>query len=237
MRIVELWRYPVKSMQGEQVSDVTVDLSGIVGDRRWAVAERATGRILTGRRTPRLLFARAITSGTGRPQVVLPDGKRLASDEELSHWLGFPVEMVAAPAQPWRYEILTDDTDEPASEWLEWEGGPGAFHNSSRSPISIIDRSSSEAWDLRRFRMNVVVDVERLDVLFDRRVRLGSAEAYVGKRTGRCVMVTRPQPGLPEDRTILKAIVHDHGGCWGLGATVTTAGRIRVDESIEVLAD
>ena len=66
MRVVGLFRYPVKSMQGEELDAATVDELGITGDRQWAVVDTATGLALTGRREPALLFARAHVDGSRR---------------------------------------------------------------------------------------------------------------------------------------------------------------------------
>src|SRR5262245_8188780 len=101
MRVLSLWRYPVKSMQGEQLDDVRVADLGVAGDRQWAVVDLATGLALTGRREPALLFARARLAGEGEAtvEVVLPDGSVATSDDALTAWLGRPVELRrAAPA-------------------------------------------------------------------------------------------------------------------------------------------
>jgi uncharacterized protein YcbX len=59
MHVTQLWRHPVKSFQGEQLTQAIVDNDGIRGDRAWGVRDSVTGRILTGRREPRLLLASA----------------------------------------------------------------------------------------------------------------------------------------------------------------------------------
>jgi len=43
VRVVELWRYPVKSLQGERVDAADLTAQGLVGDRRWALFDRETG--------------------------------------------------------------------------------------------------------------------------------------------------------------------------------------------------
>src|SRR5436190_23931223 len=53
--VVELWRYPVKSAQGEQVVEAAVTGLGLAWDRQLAIVDVGTGRALTGRREPRLL--------------------------------------------------------------------------------------------------------------------------------------------------------------------------------------
>ena len=54
-RVAELWRYPVKSMLGEQRRRLSVTESGILGDRAWALRDPATGRIASAKKHPRLL--------------------------------------------------------------------------------------------------------------------------------------------------------------------------------------
>ena len=57
MRVLELWRYPVKSLQGEQLRGGEIGPEGIAGDRQWALFDVDTGFGLTARRVPDLLFA------------------------------------------------------------------------------------------------------------------------------------------------------------------------------------
>jgi uncharacterized protein YcbX len=76
-RVVELWRYPVKSLHGERLAAVNVEADGLEGDRRWGVRDEATGRVLTGRREPRLLEAAATLGEANEPLIVLPGGSVL----------------------------------------------------------------------------------------------------------------------------------------------------------------
>jgi hypothetical protein len=47
--VAALWRYPVKSMQGEELGDAPVTARGILGDRAYAVRDRATGHIASAK--------------------------------------------------------------------------------------------------------------------------------------------------------------------------------------------
>ncbi len=47
MYVQELWRYPVKSMRGEQLAEATMDSTGIKGDRNIIVVSEALSRIIT----------------------------------------------------------------------------------------------------------------------------------------------------------------------------------------------
>ena len=97
-RISEIHRYPVKSMQGEQLPSVEVDSDGIRGDRVWAVRDEGRGGIEGARKLPSLLNCRASfvesVPPTGEcpvPEIEFTDGARLrADDPELARKLGLP---------------------------------------------------------------------------------------------------------------------------------------------------
>ncbi|MGD9532079.1 MAG: MOSC N-terminal beta barrel domain-containing protein, partial [Pseudonocardia sp.] len=87
MRVAELWRFPVKSLQGEQVRSSEVGPRGLAGDRGWALFDVATGFGLTARRMPALLMASArLVADRDGPAVVivLPDGTVTVDDAVLS---------------------------------------------------------------------------------------------------------------------------------------------------------
>jgi uncharacterized protein YcbX len=235
MRVLSLWRYPVKSMQGEELDQVRVDDLGVVGDRQWALVDVATGLALTGRREPPLLFARARLDGDASVAVELPDGSVVKSDDDLSAWLGRPVELRrAAPASHGRFEIAADFEAEDTSEWVQWDGPDGTFHDSGRTRVSLISAGAMGDWPWRRFRGNVVIDGDEHD-LVDRKFRVGSVELEVVKRIGRCVMTTRPQPGgIERDLDVLRTINRDRAGFLGVGALVITAGTIAVGDELNV---
>jgi uncharacterized protein YcbX len=91
-RVAELWRYPVKSVRGEQIdcADVQADY-GVPGDRGWAVREESVGEIRSAKKIPTLLqfAARYVDepSGAATPtvEITLPDGTRVRSDEPDVH--------------------------------------------------------------------------------------------------------------------------------------------------------
>ncbi|MEZ5166078.1 MAG: MOSC N-terminal beta barrel domain-containing protein [Acidimicrobiales bacterium] len=55
----QLWRYPVKSIGGEQLDRAEITEAGIRHDRGWGLVDDPTGTVLTARREPRLLLATA----------------------------------------------------------------------------------------------------------------------------------------------------------------------------------
>jgi uncharacterized protein YcbX len=236
MRVVELWRFPVKSLGGEALQRVDVGELGLVGDRQWGVQDVATGKVLTARREPRLLFGSARLVEGGDVQIRLPDGS-VAADTSLSEWLGYEVRLVrAAAGVRGSFENPLDFENEDSSSWMQWQGPDGVFHDSTRTRFSLVSLETIGEWDVRRFRTNVVVDVGGEDALVGKSLRIGSVEADVTKQIDRCVMTTRPQPGIERDLDVLRAINRDRGGNLAIGAIVTQAGVIAVGDHVELLA-
>ncbi|MEP6853235.1 MAG: MOSC N-terminal beta barrel domain-containing protein [bacterium] len=236
MQVRQLWRFPVKSLQGEQVRSAVLTAQGIEGDRRHAIFDLDTGFGLTARRVPELLFASAAAEPDGGVRITLPDGTVAADDAALSNWLGRRVTLrSAAEDGARRYENPEDFEHENTSRWEPFDGSPGAFHDSGRTAVSLLSQGTLGAWPVRRFRANVLVDGSNEDALVGSQVRLGDAALDVGKRIERCVMVTRPQPdGVERDLDVLRTIHQDYDGCLAVGAVVTRAGTVSVGDTLAV---
>ena len=229
-------------MQGEELDEVVVDIGGVVGDRRYGVLDRRTGCILSAKWEPRLLDARALQTG---PELVvkLPTGETVlglgaASDAALSAWLGGPVHLQeAGPQTQGTYQSHAEPTDDESEE-VTWSGPPGKFVD--EAPLHLLTTASLQQWDTRRFRPNVVIDpgdargfVE--DDWVDRRVRVGEVELEIVKRTSRCSMISRAQPGgIERDLDVIRSLRADHDLDLGVHARVIVAGVIRRGDRVEV---
>src|SRR2546421_2075985 len=134
MRVSELWRYPVKSLQGEQVDSVAVTADGLEGDRRFAIYDVETGFGLTARRVPELLFASARWQDDGMVEITLPDGSRPRDDDALSAWLGRPVALRSVEADGDRRdgEPARGLERDGAQQTAPLHGAPPALHRSPR---------------------------------------------------------------------------------------------------------
>lgn len=234
MRVSELWRYPVKSLQGEQVQSATVTHQGIEGDRAFAIFDTTTGFGLTARRVPELLFASAQLRQDGRAEIVLPDGTVSDGDGALSDWLGRRVALRAAAEQDVRrYENPADFENEESTPWEPFDGSRGAFHDSSRAAVSLVSWATMAGSSPRRFRANVVLDAAGEDAFVGGAIAIGDVRLSVGRRIPRCVMVTRPQPGgVDRDLDVLRVIHREREGCLAVGATVDVPGTLEVGETV-----
>ncbi len=82
----EIWRHPVKSMQGERVAQALLGIAGIPGDRAWAVRDEVKGGIRGAKKIPALMRCSASLPDPLRngdpivPEIGLPDGRRVRAD-------------------------------------------------------------------------------------------------------------------------------------------------------------
>jgi uncharacterized protein len=249
VHVAQLWRHPVKSFQGEQAPEVVVEQDGLRGDRQWGVRDAATGRVLTGRREPRLLHASARLVAN-QAELHLPTGDVCrgtgpATDAALSAWLGAPVSLVAAAAEPpSQAEYFADATDD-SSAAIEWTMPSGRFVDAA--PLLVLTTASLRSgaslypagnWDVRRFRPNVLVDTDRdgwyEDDWCGRTVRIGDVHLVPQQPCVRCTMVTRAQPGLERDIDVYRAVARHHNGNLGVWTAVQTPGTIRVGDAVVI---
>ena len=113
-----LWRYPVKSMAGTKIDETLVTEGGILGDRGYAVIDKASGRVGSAKTPKKWAGLMALAADFTEPpqpgaplppvRIVWPDGTAVTSDggdpdARLSETLGRPVTLTdGAPggAQP-----------------------------------------------------------------------------------------------------------------------------------------
>jgi uncharacterized protein YcbX len=234
VQIAELWRYPVKSLQGERLDAVAVTADGLDGDRQFAIYDLESGLGLTGRRAPELLFASACMRADGTAEITLPDGSLAGDDNALSEWLGRSVTLRSATTEAARrYENVVDFEHESTSDWEPFDGAAKAFHDNARARVSLVSTATTGSWDPRRFRANVLLDGEGEDSLVGSRVTLGEATLDVAMRIERCVMTTRAQAGgIESDLDVLRTIARERDARLAVGAVVIVQGTIRVGDTL-----
>lgn len=111
--IKQIWRYPAKSMAGEQIESAKLEPQGFADDRTWAVRDESSGEIVGGKKLPKLMmlkarYVRPPTTGFGPEadsslELTFPDGRVVSSDDAyvdaiLSMFLGRQVALVSRAA-------------------------------------------------------------------------------------------------------------------------------------------
>jgi uncharacterized protein YcbX len=239
----------VKSFQGEQAAEVVVEPDGLRGDRQWGVRDAASGRVLTGRREPRLLHASARLVAD-QAEIYLPTGAVChgtgpATDDALSAWLGASVSLVDAGTQPPSQAEYFADAIDDSSAAIEWTMPSGRFVDAA--PLLVLTTASLRSgaslhpagnWDVRRFRPNVLIDTDHdgwyEDGWCGRTVHVGDVTLVPQQPCVRCTMVTRPQPGLERDIDVYRAVARHHNGNLGVWTAVQTPGQIRVGDAVVI---
>ena len=87
--VVSLWRYPVKSMMGEELNATEVTKGGVVGDRAYGLVDSSDGKVASAknpRKWPQLFEFRAALADAPRAgvkappvRITLPDGTTATS--------------------------------------------------------------------------------------------------------------------------------------------------------------
>jgi uncharacterized protein YcbX len=252
--VSELWRFPVKSLQGAPADRLEVGALGIRGDRAWALVDPTSGHTLSAKTVPALLDAFATEDGDGRVVVTLPDGARVeagadGADATLSAWLGRDVALRPAAPGVTSYEMTFDPPDDSA-ERFEIPSPDGTFFDLAALHLlttNSLDACAREypqgAWDRRRFRPNVLATADGAegfpeDAWVGHAVQVGGATFDVLMRTVRCAMPLRAQPGHPDgqalgrDVGIYRTMSAQHENHLGVYASVREPGPIAVGDGI-----
>jgi uncharacterized protein YcbX len=235
--VLQLWRFPVKSMAGERVDALRVDGRGAGGDRTHAVLYEHKGerRRLTAREAPRLLAWHAgypFNPGGGidpaRPPfavVTAPDGRSYRwGDPRLKHALatdlGREIELARDPAGM---------QDLGRTLLITTEASLRALGDEISGPV-----------DLRRFRPNVHLGIdvpgwddlswEGRELAFDGGVRLKLLHPCE-----RCAIPTRHPDTQVKWPGLLRYLHEAHAQCFGINARVITGGRIEAGEGVALI--
>ena len=244
--VAALWRYPVKSMQGERLDRATLGPGGLDGDRRFAVIDTETGRVASAK-NPRKWAGLLDLSAELRDGVLVltaPDGSEVRNDRddldaELSKRLGRPVTLRATPPGAAAIEIEWPDVAGlPNARSESVEGLPaGGFFD--LAPLHLLTTATlrhfcelapASDFDARRFRPNIVIETLPSWAGFveagwvGRTVVIGGASLRVTAPCSRCVMTTLAQPGLPADQQVLRTAVAHSAATVGVYAGSTHEG-------------
>lgn len=207
-----IWRYPVKSLAGERLSEADVNFDGVSGDRLVQV-RRPGGRVVTSRTRPRLLALRGRLRDDGTPLINDRPWDDPASLEAVRAAAGSGAELVLDDGLE-RFDILP--------LLVATDGALAAF---GRDP--------------RRLRPNLIIS--GVDGLAERdwpgaQLEIGEAIIGIHSLRPRCVMTTFDPDTQEQDVEVLRDIQRRFDGALALNAWVLRPGTVRVGDTVTLHA-
>lgn len=237
MKISTLWRYPVKSMMGEELNGTNISLGGVVGDRAFALIDSSNDKVISAKNPKKwpnffdfhASYTAPLSNGTQSVWIQLPNGEVVNSEQadvndKLSAYLGASVRLATQAPESAKLEQYwpeyEGEANEISNEAVAGDAPQGSFFD--YAALHLITTSSMEAmqklypegrFEVRRFRPNIVVDTAGLEGFVEnnwvgKTLRLGdTVRIRVSDPCPRCVMPTLAQGDLPQDSGILRNAV------------------------------
>jgi uncharacterized protein len=256
--VESLWRYPVKSMRGQELKSAFAGFAGIYGDRIYAfhdAAARASFPYLTAREKEQMLLY----------QPRFRDAEK-ASKPDQQHQADAPPPG-STPLNASTGELMVDvqtpaggsfAIDDPELTQSLCEGLHERHHlrlfRSQRAltdcrPVSLISTQTAQQIgkdiaakvDKRRFRANIYLDLSSgqgfgEDQLVGRSVRIGAkAVLAVLERDPRCKMITLDPDTAEPNPEIMRRVARSYDGKAGVYAAVMVEGTVCTGDEVCLL--
>ncbi len=256
--VESLWRYPVKSMRGEELDEVFAGYAGVYGDRLFAFESSASPKgfpFFTGRDKREMIRY--------RPQFRHPDKAACPINLSEAEKLGPGITPLYAHPDDLMVDVETPSgnavaIDDPALIETLREGIDDNHHLTLRRsdkamtdcrPLSIFAVQSAKklgeetgiAVDKRRFRANVYLDLTSSEGFAEgefvgRSMRIGSKVVVsILERDPRCMMITLDPDTAEKEPALLKKVAQAHNGMAGVYGAVLVEGMLRKGDSVELL--
>ena len=255
-KVESLWRYPVKSMRGEELDEMFAGYAGVYGDRVFAFTSSLSPKgfpFFTGRDQRQMIRYRAR----------FRNPEKAARPINLAEAESSGANPISANASELMIEVETPDgktiaIDDPAlidnlranidgKHELKLLRSNKAMTDCR--PLSIFAVQSAKKLgeetgtnvDKRRFRANVYVDLTNAagfaeDQFVGKTLRIGSKVVVsVLERDPRCMMITLDPDTAEKTPAILKQVAQAHEGMAGVYGAVLMEGMIRKGDSVELI--
>ena len=258
--VESLWRYPVKSMRGEEMEEIFVSYAGVYGDRLFAFRSSTVRKglpFLTGRDQREMIRY--------SPRFRYPEKAGRPFNLEEAAKLSPLVNPVSAGADDLMIDVETPEgrtfaIDDPRLiEHLQQKSDQKPhliLHRSDKAmtdccPVSIfalqtasqLARESGLSVDKRRFRANIYLDLAdgkgfAEDQFVGNALRLGRrVVVQVIARDTRCMMITLNPDTAEKSPPILKAVAQGHESMAGVYGVVLAEGLVRKGDPVELLSE
>lgn len=256
--VESLWRYPVKSMRGEERDEMFAGYAGVYGDRLFAFESSASPRgfpFFTGRDKREMIRYRARFRHPEKAARPI----NMAEAEKLSP----NINPISANAADLMIDVETPDgktfaiDDARLVEHLRANTDDKHKLTLLRSekaitdcrPLSIFAVQTAKKLtaeigievDKRRFRANVYVDLTSSggfaeDDFVGKSLRIGSkVVVQVLQRDARCMMITLDPDTAEKETALLKKVAQAHEGMAGVYGAVLVEGMVRKGDPVELL--
>jgi uncharacterized protein YcbX len=255
-KVDSLWRYPVKSMRGEELDEAFAGFSGVYGDRLFAFKSSASPKgfpYLTAREQRSLLQYRPnfrYPDKAARP-INLSEAEKMganplsADPSELMVDVETPNGKTLGIDDPDLMDMLRTDIDR--KHQLSLMRSERALTDCR--PVSIFSLQSARQLaeetgvpiDKRRFRANVYVDLTSgggfaENDFVGRSLQIGpKVVVRILERDARCVMITLDPDTTEKTPEILKKVAQAHEGMAGVYGAVMVEGMLHKGDPVEVL--
>jgi uncharacterized protein len=254
--VESLWRYPVKSMRGEELDEIFAGFAGVYGDRLFAF-ESSTNRkgfpFFTGRDQRQMIRYRPRFRNPTK--AAQPINRAEAEQANANPISAKPDELMIDVETP---DGETFAIDDPAlidnlRAGIETEHKLTLLRSdksiTDSRPISIFAVQSARKLgeeagievDKRRFRANVYLDLQSADgfeenAFVGRSLRIGpKVVVAILERDPRCMMITLDPDTGEKAPVILKKVAQAHDGCAGVYGAILAEGMINKGDSVELL--
>ena len=255
-KIDSLWRYPVKSMRGEELDEAFASFSGIYGDRLFAFESSASPKgfpYLTAREQQRLLQYRPhfrYPDKAARP-INLTEAEKMGANPVWADFAELMVDVetpdgkTLAVDDPALIDMIRADIDQ--KHQLTLMRSERALTDCR--PVSVFSLQSARqlaeetgtSIDKRRFRANVYVNLTSAQGFAEnefvgKTLRIGpKVVVTVLERDARCVMITLDPDTGEKTPAILKKVAQAHEGMAGVYGAVLVEGLLHKGDPVEVL--
>jgi uncharacterized protein len=247
-RVESLWRYPVKSMRGEELREAYLTATGVYGDRRYAFLSTGARKdfpYFTAREQPEMLQYRAryrypekmvrpqgeLSLAEGAIEVETPGGERLSVDDPRL------IDLLRGGLHEWqqkRHQVMLVQSDSPVVDTR-----PVSLF--SLQTVRQLGGELGIELDKRLFRANIYVDLGSgggfaEDAWVGRKLAIGEvAVVEILKRTKRCKLITLdPDTSVP-NIDIMKKVATQHELRAGITARVVVEGMIAAGDEIRLV--
>ncbi len=257
-KVDSLWRYPVKSMRGEELKEAFVGFAGVYGDRLFAFKDAAAPGgfpYLTAREQQDMLLYRPCFQNPDKaakpPNLTEAEDMApgltpiFADPAELTLNVETPSGEVFAVDDPTLIErLLTGLKDKHALTLLRSDR---AFTDCR--PVSLLSLQTTRqlgeeietVLDKRSFRANIYMDLEAVDgfsedELVGMTLQIGSKVVLsILERDPRCKMITLDPDTAETNPKVLRIVARGHDGMAGIYGAVLVEGAVKPDDEIKLL--